>query len=144
EAHRADVTPWIHAAARSYAELRGEDLFEGGGVDVLAAAEKSSFALLMHNGGSDPIFQYANRTARALFGYTLAEFRRLPSRFSAEPDRREAREHMLQEAARRGYFDGYRGVRIAKDGRRFRIVDAVIWQIQNAEGAVIGQAARIP
>lgn len=144
EAQREEITPWIDAAAGSYAALRGEDLFEGGGVDVLAAAENAAFALLMHNGGEDPVFQYANRAARTLFGYTLEEFRRLPSRLSAEPDRREEREQMLKEAARQGYFEGYQGVRIAKDGRRFRIVEAVIWQIQNAEGAVIGQAARIP
>lgn len=108
------------------------------------AAENADFALLMHNGGDDPLFQYANARARALFGYTLEEFRRLPSRLSAEPDQRDERAGMLKQAAEFGYFEGYSGVRISKEGRRFRIVDAVIWQLKNADGKVVGQAARIP
>lgn len=136
------VLPWIDLAARSYAQICGEALFED--ADVFAAAEKADFALLMHSGGEDPVFQYANARARMLFGYTLEEFRRLPSRLSAEPDQRQERANMLDKAATRGYFEGYCGVRISKDGRRFRIVDAVIWQLRDADGRVVGQAARIP
>lgn len=135
---------WITQAAQSYETLRGAPLFEGGGEDDFARAEHAPFALLMHNGGEDPVFQYANVRARALFAYTLEEFRRLPSRLSAEPERREARARMLKAASEQGYFEGYRGIRIAKDGRRFRIADAIIWQIYDAEGQVIGQAAKIP
>lgn len=138
------VTPWIDVAARSYVLACGKRLFESGADDVLEAAENANFALLMHNGGEDPIFQYANARARSLFGYTLEEFRRLPSRLSAEPDQRDDRAKMLKQAAEKGYFDGYSGVRVSKTGRRFRIVDAVIWQLRNAEGQVIGQAAKIP
>lgn len=144
ESARAAVTPWIVAAATSYYERLGVPLFEGGGDDILAQAENASFALLMHNGGADPVFQYANARARELFGYTLAEFRQLPSRLSAEPDKREERARMLEQAATSGYFEGYQGIRIAKDGRRFRIVEAVIWQVHDTDGQQIGQAARIP
>lgn len=141
---KAHVTPWVEVAARSYALVCGASLFEGEEGDVFEAAENADFALLMHNGGDDPIFQYANARARALFGYTLEEFLRLPSRLSAEPDQRDARAKMLKQAANRGYFDGYSGVRISKDGRRFRIVNAVIWQLRNTDGQVVGQAAKIP
>lgn len=144
EASRALVTPWIKAAAQSYQRLLNTPLWDGESGDVLAQAERAPFALLMHNGGKDPVFQYANARARDLFGYTLEEFRNLPSRLSAEPDKREERADMLRRAAHEGYFLGYEGVRITKDGQRFRIANAVIWQVQDAHGKLIGQAARIP
>lgn len=140
----AEIRAWITHAARSYESLRDAPLFADAHGDIVAQAEQADFGLLMHNGGADPIFQYANARARALFGYTLTEFRRLPSRLSAEPDRRDERARMLREAAAHGYFEGYEGIRIAKDGRRFRIVDALIWQISDAEGRILGQAAKIP
>jgi hypothetical protein len=39
-----------------------------------------------------------------------------------------------------GFIDDYQGVRIAKDGTRFRISGAVVWMVV-VEGARHGQAA---
>ena len=41
------------------------------------------------------------------------------------------------------FIDDYQGVRIAKDGRRFRISSAVVWMVV-VEGATHGQAALFP
>ena len=97
--------------------------------------------VLSHDGGSDPIFTYANRQAQELFEYDWDTFLTLPSRLSAEPDRREDRSTMLQSAAERGFIANYGGVRISASGRRFRISDAIIWNIETEAGMKIGQAA---
>ncbi|WP_274655006.1 MEKHLA domain-containing protein [Paenibacillus humicola] len=41
----------------------------------------------------------------------------------------------------RGYRDGYAGVRISRSGRRFEMRDAGVWNLQNEEGRLCGQAA---
>ena len=40
-----------------------------------------------------------------------------------------------------GFMSGYRGVRIAKSGRRFIIEDGVVWELIDAHGTRHGQAA---
>ena len=97
--------------------------------------------VLSHDGGSDPVFTYANRRAQELFEYDWATFLTLPSRLSAEPDRREDRSAMLHEAAEQGYIANYGGVRISASGRRFEISDAIIWNLETDAETVVGQAA---
>ena len=40
--------------------------------------------------------------------------------------------------------EGYAGLRIAKDGRRFRIADGIIWPLIDSDGINRGQAATFP
>lgn len=137
------VRPWIQAAVRSWKHHLGDDLIDNL-VDDILSIEYAPFGMLIHNGGADPIFQYGNVRAREIFGYTLDELCALPSRLSAEPAHRDERERMLHQAKSSGYFDGYQGVRVRKDGRRFLIQQATIWDVLDAQGGVIGQAAKIP
>lgn len=140
---RYELEVWTQAAARSYLELVGEPLVDATGSYVLDAVEDADFGLLIHNGGDDPVFQYGNRVARGLFEYGLSELRELPSRLSAEEDLRDERAKMLADAASSGVNKSYSGIRVSKNGRRFRIVDAVIWKVMDEQGEIIGQAARI-
>lgn len=105
--------------------------------------EEAPFGLLVQNTDNDPMFIYANRKAQELFGYTLSEFLSTPSRKSAPPAKREEREHMLQEVAKKGIFDGYKGTRIDSQGRLFEISDGNIWKVLDATGKTIGTAAMI-
>jgi hypothetical protein len=66
---------------------------------------------------------------------------RLPSRLSAEAPNRAERQGLIEAVARDGYATGYRGLRIAKSGRRFWIEDVTMWQLADATGVVRGQAA---
>jgi len=102
---------------------------------------KAPFALLAHDGGADPRFVYANRTAQACFDYAWDAIVGLPSRLSAEAPERAARQRLLDAVARDGFATGYRGVRIARTGRRFWIEDGVVWQLRRPDGSVAGQAA---
>ncbi|MFA7282063.1 MAG: MEKHLA domain-containing protein [Sterolibacterium sp.] len=97
--------------------------------------------VLAHDIAPDPVFFYANRTAQALFEMTWDELVALPSRQSAEPLVREERQRLLAQVARRGYIDDYSGVRVSKTGKRFRIESATVWNLMDAGGQVVGQAA---
>jgi hypothetical protein len=103
--------------------------------------ERAPFAVLAHNTDTDPRFIYANETAQRCFEYSWAEIVALPSRLSAESPNRAERQRLLEAVSRDGYVSGYRGLRIAKSGRRFWIEDGVVWQLVDAQGVHRGQAA---
>jgi PAS domain-containing protein len=106
--------------------------------------EQAPFALLAHDTSPDPVFIYANRTAQRCFEYSWAEIIGLPSRLSAEEPSRDERQAFLNEVLRRGFVDGYQGVRIARSGRRFRIEAATVWNLIDVDGVLRGQAALVP
>jgi len=99
------------------------------------------FAVLAHNADADPKFIYANKAAQDCFEYSWEEFMMLPSRLSAEAPDRAERQALLDEVRRNGFMAGYRGVRIAKSGRRFIIEDGILWELIDKDGTRRGQAA---
>lgn len=135
------------AMADSYRDVVGEALpLEPAPVGSRALAEAiyaATFAVLAHDAGADPRFVYANLTAQRLFRRSWDEFIGLPSRLSAEPDERGARQRMLAAVERDGYIDDYAGVRVDAAGGRFRIEGARLWNV-TADGRRIGQAVVIP
>jgi len=106
--------------------------------------EEAPFGVLAHNTAADPIFMYGNQAAQQRFEYTWEELTALPSRLSAEAPERSERQRFLDEVQRNGFVAGYRGVRIAKSGKRFWIEEATVWQLTDAEGRLHGQAALLP
>ncbi|MGE6784275.1 MEKHLA domain-containing protein [Ensifer adhaerens] len=123
-----------------YRQVTGRDLVDHP-IDGRWLYESAPFALLAHDRSEDPRFFYANRTAQACFGYDWQEFVGMPSRLSAEAPDRAERQHLLDSVAAKGFIDNYRGLRIAKSGRRFWIEDATVWQLTRANGEHAGQAA---
>ena len=126
--------------ADSYRRLLGQDLLIAGE----SLAEAMWFAprvIVAHGTEADPVFFYGNRMALEAFEMSFADFTRLPSRFSAEPLAREERARLLARVSRDGYIDDYAGVRISATGQRFRIAQAVVWNLIDADGVVHGQAA---
>ena len=103
--------------------------------------EEADFCMLAHDAGADPRFVYANAATLRCFGYSADEFIGLPSRLSAEAPNREERDSLLQRVQRDGFATGYRGLRIARDGTRFWIEDVTVWNLLDADGRRIGQAA---
>jgi len=98
-------------------------------------------AVVAHGTQADPVFCYGNRMALELFEMDFAAFTALPSRFSAEPMAREERAALLERVSRFGYIDDYAGIRISRTGKRFRISNATVWNLIDADGAYRGQAA---
>lgn len=105
---------------------------------------EAPFALLSHGTEPDPILRYGNRKALELWEMDWEAFTSMPSRLTAEPAERGAREKLLADVREKGYSDGYRGVRVSSSGRRFEIIDAVVWNVVDERGTYCGQAAMIP
>jgi MEKHLA domain. len=127
----------------SFRHLTGRELFEPRSTPLEDAIQlwNAPFVVLSHTPEADPIFNYGNRTALRLFEMTWQELTQLPSRYSAEALERSERERLLNTVAKQGYIDHYQGVRIAKSGRRFMIKQAVVWNLIDAQGNYLGQAA---
>ena len=64
-----------------------------------------------------------------------------PSRLTAEPVHRDERARLLERTTRQGFVDDYAGVRISRSGKRFRIEQAIVWNVLDGEGRIHGQAA---
>lgn len=124
----------------SYGRLTGR-LLVPAGLDPLRALWEAPLVVVAHGTEDDPVFFYGNRLALAVFAMGFPAFTRLPSRFSAEPLAREERARLLERVRREGYIDDYAGVRIAADGRRFRIAGATVWNLIDGDGVLHGQAA---
>ncbi|WP_367027412.1 MEKHLA domain-containing protein [Methylococcus sp. ANG] len=133
----------IAVLRRSFRHFTGRDLVPARMTDPEAARHlfRAPLALLSHDTAPDPVFNYANETAMGLFGMSWEVITALPSRLSAEAGNQEAREALLAKVETQGYVDGYSGVRISRQGRRFRIQDAVVWNLLDDLGAPAGQAA---
>ena len=125
----------------SYRRLTGRELIAG--VSNASGLYEAPFPVVSHATQPDPIFCYANLAAQKLFGYSWDEFLTIPSRLSAEPDERQARQDMIERAQAVGYIDDYSGVRISKQGARFLISDTTFWQVLDDHGILRGQAAVI-
>jgi hypothetical protein len=84
---------------------------------------------------------YGNRTVLGLFAVTWEQLTLMPSRYTAEAPDRAERERLLHEVTVHGFVDDYRGVRISTSGRRFLIERACVWNLLDAQGQYLGQAA---
>lgn len=124
----------------SFHRLAGRPLVDSS-ADSRWLYETAPFALLAHDRSEDPRFFYANKTAQACFEYDWAELIGMPSRLSAEAPDREERQRLLDQVSTKGFIDNYRGLRIAKSGRRFWIEGATVWQLFRPNGEHVGQAA---
>jgi hypothetical protein len=129
--------------AHSFRHWTGRDLLPGNFLPA-GFSEKLFHAPLVvvsHGTEADPVLNYGNAAALALWEMSWEELTRTPSRLTAEAPNREERARLLEAVTRRGFIDDYSGVRIAKSGRRFRIRRATVWNLLTADGQPCGQAA---
>jgi len=129
--------------ARSLKHFTGRELLAGNFAPA-ELAEKvfhAPFVLVAHGTEADPILNYGNAAALALWEMPWAELTRTPSRLTAEAPNRAERARLLAAVTARGFIDDYSGVRISKSGRRFRIAQATVWNLVSSNGKPCGQAA---
>jgi len=126
----------------SYRHWTGRELVDAGPSALVRARTlyEASFVVASHGTEPDPVFNYGNRAALALFETTWEAFTSLPSRLSAETVVRAERERLLARVHAHGFIDDYSGVRISTRGRRFRIARATVWNVVDANRAPRGQA----
>jgi len=114
-------------------------------VEITAATQtvyEGPFVLLSHT--PDRKYNYANKAAQNLWGYTWEEFIGMESSKSAQPDdtqEQSQRDALLAKAEEQGYIDNYSGVRIRKDGTKFRVSGLTLWNVESPSGTFLGQAA---
>lgn len=136
----ASAGPRLALIAEAFARLTGRPLIAAG-EDPATALWTAPRVILAHGTQPDPIFFYANRAALDRFEVSAEALIRMPSRLSAEPLLREARADLLARVSRDGFIDDYAGIRISARDKRFRIEQAVVWNLVDEAGACHGQAA---
>jgi hypothetical protein len=128
---------------RSLKHWTGRDLLPGD-FSPAELAEKifhAPFVLVSHGTEADPVLDYGNAAALALWEMSWAELTRTPSRLTAEAPNRAERARLLAAVAARGFIDDYSGIRISRTGRRFCIAQATVWNLLSETGQPCGQAA---
>jgi hypothetical protein len=131
----------VRLIADSHQRLTGRKLVDIAGSDVVAALWQAPLVIVAHDTAPDPVFFFGNARALQLFEMSFADFSRLPSRLSAEPVLQAERARLLDAVTRDGFMDDYAGIRISATGKRFRIKQAVVWNLIAEDGGKHGQAA---
>ena len=131
----------FHLLDTTYARFIGRPLAPPNTNAATWLYHDAPFAVLAHDTSADPRFVYANETAQRCFEYSWNELVGMHSRLSAETPAQAERQRLLDIVTRNGFVTDYRGVRIAKSGRRFWILDGTVWQLHDEHGVHRGQAA---
>ena len=137
------MTSHVQVLLDSFARLLGRELIPRVG-SIEEQAERlfhAPFVVVSHGTEADPVLNYGNAAALALWEMDFATLTRTPSRLTAEPVHRDERARLLERTLRDGYVDDYAGIRISSTGKRFRIEQAIVWNLVDAAGIRHGQAA---
>lgn len=137
---------WALIIESSHQRAFGRGLLQGDfAPDQTRTRAQSLFSkrepVLAHNGNQDPSLIYANAAALLLWRRDWNAMVGMPSRFTAPEQERQERAQALGSAEKMDAFQGYRGIRIDSEGRRFVIDNARIWTLWDAQGERCGQAA---
>lgn len=127
----------------SYRHWLRHDLIERSGSpkDDAIAVFEAPIVVVSHGIEADPILSYGNRMALELWEIDIPTLLQTPSRMTAEPMHRDERSRLLTRTSEDGYVDDYSGIRISQTGQRFRIDQAIVWNLMDADGEHCGQAA---
>lgn len=133
----------VRLLCQSFRTFTGGDLVkpETSGKDMASALFHAPVIVLSHNTDNDPILTYCNLAGLNLFELSWEEMVCMPSRLTAEAMEREERARLLERVSKNGFIDDYAGIRISKNGRRFRIEQATVWNLVDEKGEYRGQAA---
>jgi hypothetical protein len=139
----APVVTQAEIIARSLRHWTGRELLPGNfpPADLSEKLFHAPFVVVSHGTEADPVLNYGNASALALWEMSWEELTHTPSRLTAEAPNRGERARLLEAVTARGFIDDYSGVRISKSGRRFRIRLATVWNLLTEKGEPCGQAA---
>ena len=137
------IVRWSQLLLNSFHRWTGRELVlrQGTAADQACALFAAPLVVVSHGTESDPILNYGNQAALDLWEMTWEQLTCTPSCQTAEPVNQDERARMLRVAEEQGFFDGYCGVRISATGRRFFVEDAIVWNVVDAQGKHVGQAA---
>jgi len=142
-----EVRALLLMAVNSYYKHTKKALIETDFAILTEAIFNAPFVLLIHNrfqdGVTDPAFIYGNRAALSLFEASWKQFVGMPSRKSAVNDAaaQQDRDAHIDAAATAGVVYNLSGVRQSLKGKLFTIKGTTLWNIEDADGELMGQAA---
>ncbi len=127
----------------SFARVVGRELLPRGGSAEAEARRlyDAPCVVVSHGTEADPLLNYGNEAALKRWEMPWETLVGTPSRLTAEPVHRDERARLLERTAREGFVDDYAGVRVSRSGKRFRIEEAIVWNVLDADGRKCGQAA---
>jgi len=137
------LAPHAICLLRSFRHWTGRDLLSVP-PDPEEAAKSlwtAPFVVASNGPEADPVLNYGNQSALKLWEMPWEKFVETPSRFTAEPMHRDERARFLETVRRNGFIDDYQGIRISSSGKRFRIEQAIVWNLLDEAGRYCGQAA---
>jgi hypothetical protein len=134
------VSERIALIAGSYQRLLGRALVSDAD-DIAMTMWNAPAVVVAHGTEADPLLFFANRAALDAFETRLDSIIGMPSRMTAEPLHRDERAALLKRVTDRGFIEDYAGIRVSAKGRRFRIEQAVVWNLIDVDGRCHGQAA---
>ncbi len=133
--------------AKSYKHWLKRDLMPlAASLDAVTFCQRlfeAPFALVSHGTEIDPILNYGNEAALKLWDLSWEEFIQTPSRQTAGPENQATRAALMAKVMQDGFIENYEGVRISSKGRRFKIIDAIVWNLLEESQEYAGQAALI-
>jgi MEKHLA domain len=140
---RPAVIAQTQLVARSLNHWTGRVLLPGlfNSLGLAKNVFEAPFVLVSHGTEADPVLNYGNAAALKLWEMSWDELTSTPSRLTAEAPNREERARLLAAVTQNGFIDDYSGVRISKNGKRFRIAQATVWNLLDERGNYAGQSA---
>lgn len=145
--------PWLQREVLQHIQLLLYSFHRWTGTELIAGSDRltpleianlvfnADFVIVSHGTEADPVLNYGNQQALNLWKMDWQTFTSTPSRYTAEPIERGDREKLLAQAKTQGYISNYQGIRIASNGDRFYINQAIIWNVVDHDGKLCGQAA---
>jgi hypothetical protein len=121
----------------------GRDLIQEYGFSLDKLGQQvfeADFYILSHDNTADPILNYGNKRVLELWEVSWAELINMHSSTTAKLVDRAARAVMMDRVKTHNYLLGYHGIRIAKSGTEFKILDGTVWNLFT-ETSFYGQAA---
>jgi methylisocitrate lyase len=140
---RPEAVAHVQLLLDSFARFVGRELVprDAPALEQARMLFESPFVVVSHGTEADPVLNYGNRAALGLWEMTWTTLTRTPSRLTAEPLHRDERARLLERTRTAGFVDDYAGIRVSSSGRRFRIEQAIVWNLVDASGLLRGQAA---
>lgn len=137
-------TSYLKRVLHSYKYWTGKDLTEVpfGSNNISDKIFNASFVLASHDNSTDPKFKYGNKKALDLWELSWNEFINMPSKKTAEDIFQNERKRLLEEVYKNGYSTNYKGIRVSSTGKRFEILDAILWNVLDKNNKLIGQAVK--
>lgn len=112
--------------------------------DLAIKLHHAPYPLFAYDGNDNPKYTYMNLAAQRLFKVEQHEVKHLHVTETTEELLRKNLLNFIQEVKSKKRYLSYSGLRITKNGERFRLENAYLWVIYDDHKQYIGQGCMVP